>query len=100
MLKVLLLADATADPQLAAGVRAHILGSAFGPSVVFQRNPHSLEVQVVDELIGNARTGKIADLVRQALSPAAIMTSGSWSRLRVPHFMIARIIAHCRLLVP
>jgi hypothetical protein len=30
---------------------------------VFQRNPHSLEVTVVDKLIGNDRTGKIPSLV-------------------------------------
>jgi hypothetical protein len=35
--------------------------------VVFQRNPRSLEVTVVQSLIGNDRTGKIPDLVvRQA----------------------------------
>jgi phenylacetate-CoA ligase len=55
-----------ADPHLAARVREHLLGSAFGPSIVFQRNPDSLEVTVVDSLIGNDRTGKIPDLVRLA----------------------------------
>jgi phenylacetate-coenzyme A ligase PaaK-like adenylate-forming protein len=65
VLEVLLLADAAAGPDLADRVRAHIVGSAFGPSIVFQRSPHSLKVNVVDTLIGNARTGKIPDLVRR-----------------------------------
>lgn len=50
-------------PDLASRVREHILGAAFGPSIVFQRNPHSLEVDVVESLIGNERTGKIPSLV-------------------------------------
>lgn len=57
-------AGAGAAPDLASRVRDHILGSAFGPSIVFQRNPHSLEVDVVDSLIGNERTGKIPSLVQ------------------------------------
>jgi hypothetical protein len=65
VLEVLLQPTAGSDPQLATRVREHILGSAFGPSIVFQRNPHSLEVTVADSLIGNERTGKIPDLVRR-----------------------------------
>lgn len=65
ILQVLLLAAGDAGPRLATQVREHIVGSAFGPSIVFQRNPHSLEVSVVDSLIGNERTGKIPDLVVQ-----------------------------------
>jgi phenylacetate-CoA ligase len=65
VLEVLLLKNADAGPDLAARVREHIVGSAFGPSIVFQRNPHSLEVTVVDALIGNHRTGKIPNLVRR-----------------------------------
>lgn len=64
VLEVLLLASAQAGPELATQVREHIMGSAFGPSIVFQRNPHSLRVSVVDSLIGNERTGKIPNLVR------------------------------------
>jgi phenylacetate-coenzyme A ligase PaaK-like adenylate-forming protein len=63
LLEVLLLPSGEAGPRLAEEVREHIVGSAFGPSVVFQRNPHSLAVRVVDTLIGNDRTGKISDLV-------------------------------------
>jgi phenylacetate-CoA ligase len=68
VLEVLLLAAGDADPQLATQVREHILGSAFGPSIVFQRNPHSLEVTVAESLIGNERTGKIPDLVVRTTS--------------------------------
>ena len=63
VLEVLLLATADSDHGLAERVREHIVGSAFGPSIVFQRNPHSLEVSVVESLIGNDRTGKIPNLV-------------------------------------
>ena len=63
ILELLLLPSGGPDPGLAAAVREHIVGSAFGPSIVFQRNPHSLEVTVVDKLIGNDRTGKIPSLV-------------------------------------
>jgi phenylacetate-coenzyme A ligase PaaK-like adenylate-forming protein len=63
VVEVLLLATGEADPLLPEQVRAHILGSGFGPSIVFQRNPHSLEVTVVEALVGNDRTGKIPNLV-------------------------------------
>lgn len=63
VLEVLLLAARDADPELTTHVRQHILGSAFGPSIVFQRNADSLEVTVVESLIGNERTGKISNLV-------------------------------------
>jgi phenylacetate-CoA ligase len=63
VLEVLLLASGSAGPSLADEVRAHILASAFGPSIVFQRNPHSLRVRVVQTLLGNDRTGKIPSLV-------------------------------------
>lgn len=63
VLEILLLVTADADPRVAAGVREHIVGSGFGPSIVFQRNPHSLEVKTVEALIGNERTGKVSSLV-------------------------------------
>jgi phenylacetate-CoA ligase len=63
VLEVLLLATGLADPGLADRVRAHIVGSGFGPSDFFQAVPDSLEVKVVDTLIGNERTGKIPQLV-------------------------------------
>jgi len=63
VLEVLVLADGSAAPDLAGRVRTHLLGSAFGPSIVFQRSADALEVSVVDALIGNARTGKISNLV-------------------------------------
>lgn len=63
VLEVLLLATASSGPSLADSVRDHIMGSAFGPSVVFQRNPHALQVRVVESLLGNDRTGKIPSLV-------------------------------------
>jgi len=63
VLQVLVLAAGSADKDLADRVRRHLLGSAFGPSIVFQRNPHALEVSVVPALIGNERTGKISNLV-------------------------------------
>jgi phenylacetate-coenzyme A ligase PaaK-like adenylate-forming protein len=62
VLEVLVLGDA---PGLAERVRDHILGSAFGPSIVFQRNPDTLKVTVVQALLGNDRTGKIPNLVRR-----------------------------------
>jgi len=65
VLEVLLLTTADASPRVAEDVRGHIVGSGFGPSIVFQRNPQSLQVRVVDALHGNARTGKIPDLVRR-----------------------------------
>jgi phenylacetate-coenzyme A ligase PaaK-like adenylate-forming protein len=65
LLEVLLLTTPDAEASLADGVRDHIVGSAFGPSIVFQRNPQSLQVRVVDALHGNDRTGKIPDLVRR-----------------------------------
>lgn len=63
VMEVLLLAAGDADPRLADRVREHLVGSAFGPSIVFQRNPHALVVRVVESLVGNDRTGKIPDLV-------------------------------------
>jgi len=63
VLEILLLATGDASPTVATQVREHIVGSAFGPSIVFQRNPRSLEVTVVESLIGNERTGKIPNLV-------------------------------------
>jgi phenylacetate-CoA ligase len=66
VLEVRLLPAGPADPALATRVREHLLGSGFGPSIVFQRNPDSLEVVVVDTLLGNERTGKIPNLVRLA----------------------------------
>jgi len=66
VLAVRLLPAGPAAPDLADRVRQHILASGFGPSIVFQRNPDSLEVSVVDTLTGNDRTGKIPSLVVQA----------------------------------
>lgn len=66
VLEVRLLPAGPAATDLAGRVREHILGSAFGPSIVFQRNPDSLEVSVVDTLIGNDRTGKVPSLVVRA----------------------------------
>jgi phenylacetate-CoA ligase len=63
VLEVRLLPAGPPAPDLATRVRQHILGAAFGPSIVFQRTPDSLEVSVVDKLIGNDRTGKIPSLV-------------------------------------
>jgi phenylacetate-coenzyme A ligase PaaK-like adenylate-forming protein len=65
ILEVLVLPAPGAGAELAGRVREHITGSAFGPSIVFQRNPHALEVHVVPALIGNERTGKIPNLVRR-----------------------------------
>jgi len=76
VLEVLLLATGDTSPTLATQVREHIVGSAFGPSIVFQRNPHSLEVTVVESLIGNERTGKIPDLVVQQMARAERRSEG------------------------
>jgi phenylacetate-CoA ligase len=62
VLEVLLLAARDAD-GVAQRVRDHVVSSAFGPSIVFQRVPESLRVTVTDALISNDRTGKTADLV-------------------------------------
>lgn len=62
VLEVLLLAAKDAS-DVAQRVRDHIVASAFGPSIVFQRVPESLLVTVADALIGNDRTGKTANLV-------------------------------------
>ncbi len=63
MLEVLVLPGRDADPDLADRVRDFIVASAFGPSIVFQRNPDSLLVSTVDDLISNERTGKTSNLV-------------------------------------
>jgi phenylacetate-CoA ligase len=68
VLEVLLLAAHDASAQLDSEVREHIVGSAFGPSVVFQRQPDALEVTVAESLIGNERTGKIPNLVKRQVS--------------------------------
>lgn len=65
VLEVLVLPAGEPDARLADRVRDHIVSSAFGPSIVFQRNPHALEVTVVEKLLGNDRTGKIPNLVRR-----------------------------------
>jgi phenylacetate-CoA ligase len=62
VLEVLLLAARDAG-DVAGRVREHIVSSAFGPSIVFQRVPESLRVTVADALISNDRTGKTANLV-------------------------------------
>jgi phenylacetate-CoA ligase len=62
VLEVLLLAARDAD-GVAERVREHIVASAFGPSIVFQRIPESLVVTVADALVSNDRTGKTANLV-------------------------------------
>jgi phenylacetate-CoA ligase len=63
VLAVRVLAAGAAGADLADRVHRHLLGSAFGPSVVFQRNADALEVSVVPALIGNERTGKVPNLV-------------------------------------
>jgi phenylacetate-CoA ligase len=63
VLEVRVLAAGSAGADLADRVHRHLLGSAFGPSVVFQRNADALEVSVVAALIGNERTGKVPNLV-------------------------------------
>ncbi len=65
VLEVLVLPSGSSEDGLADRVREHILGSAFGPSIVFQRNADALECRVVDALIGNERTGKISNLVKR-----------------------------------
>lgn len=59
-----LVADLAAVPGVAR-TQLVVREAADGGSVlqVFQRNPHSLEVDVVESLIGNERTGKIPSLV-------------------------------------
>ncbi|WP_433617738.1 phenylacetate--CoA ligase family protein [Dactylosporangium sp. CA-139114] len=68
VLEVLVLPGGAPQAGLAEDVRRHLLGSAFGPSIVFQRNADALEVSVVEALVGNERTGKVPNLVRR---PAA-----------------------------
>jgi phenylacetate-coenzyme A ligase PaaK-like adenylate-forming protein len=65
VLEVLVLPSGPAGADVAGAVRRHLLASAFGPSVVFQRNPHALHVRVVEALVGNERTGKVPNLVRR-----------------------------------
>lgn len=62
VLEVLLLAARDTE-EVARRVREHLVASAFGPSIVFQRVPESLVVTVTDALISNDRTGKTANLV-------------------------------------
>ncbi|PZS36542.1 MAG: hypothetical protein DLM59_00995 [Pseudonocardiales bacterium] len=64
-LDVLVLASREAGPGLAEGLRAHILGSAFGLSTVFNHDPEAFEVRIVDALISNDRTGKTSNLVQR-----------------------------------
>ncbi|MFC7547909.1 AMP-binding protein [Plantactinospora sp. GCM10030261] len=66
LLEVLVQPRRDAAPDLADRVRSHLLGSGFGPSIVFQRNPDALSVTVVDRLVANERTGKVANLIRRA----------------------------------
>ena len=66
VLEVRVLAAGAADADLADRVHRHLLGSAFGPSIVFQRSAEALEVSVVAALIGNERTGKVPNLVVRA----------------------------------
>ncbi|MGI5242455.1 phenylacetate--CoA ligase family protein [Dactylosporangium sp. CA-139066] len=65
VLEVLVLPSAAAGPDVADAVRGHLLASAFGPSIVFQRNADALRVSVVAALVGNERTGKVPNLVRR-----------------------------------
>lgn len=66
VLEVLVVPRRDAGADLAGQVRAHILGSAFGgPSTAFHRDPEALEVQVVEALISNERTGKTANLIQR-----------------------------------
>jgi len=62
-LEVRLMADGRAGPELATEVRAQIVEAAFGPSDMFLEHPDSLAVQVVESLVANERTGKVAQLV-------------------------------------
>lgn len=63
VLEVLVLPARDAAADLADQVREFILASAFGPSIVFQRNPDALLVTSVDALVSNERTGKTSNLV-------------------------------------
>jgi phenylacetate-CoA ligase len=53
--------DAALD--LPAQLRAHIVGSAFGLSTVFNHDPESFQVLLVDAPVANDRTGKTSNLV-------------------------------------
>jgi phenylacetate-CoA ligase len=65
-LEVLVVPARDAETDLAERVRDHILGSAFGgPSTAFHRDPEALVVRLVEELIHNERTGKVAGLVQR-----------------------------------
>jgi phenylacetate-CoA ligase len=69
LLAVLVVPARDAPADLAERVRAHILSSAFGgPSTAFHRDPEALEVRLVDSLIHNERTGKVANLVQRQAS--------------------------------
>lgn len=62
---VLLLTGPDAAPDLATTLRAEIFSSTFTLSTAFLHDPDNFQVEVVDALICNERTGKTASLVQR-----------------------------------
>jgi phenylacetate-coenzyme A ligase PaaK-like adenylate-forming protein len=62
-LDVLVVATRDAAPDLPEQLRTHIVGSAFGLSTVFNHDPESFRVRLVDAPVANERTGKTSNLV-------------------------------------
>lgn len=66
LLEVLVVPAHDAGPDLAGRLREHILATALGgPNTLFHRDPGALAVRLVDALVHNERTGKVADLVER-----------------------------------
>ncbi|GIG64490.1 AMP-binding protein [Phytomonospora endophytica] len=63
-LEILVVPARDAASDLAERLRAHILSGGFGPGVLFQNDPSSFEVRLIDAAITNERTGKSANLIR------------------------------------
>jgi len=64
-LDVLVMPTKDAAPDLPARLRHHILGSAFGLSTVFNHDPESFQVRLVDAPVANERTGKTSNLIQR-----------------------------------
>ncbi|WP_412543467.1 AMP-binding protein [Longispora sp. K20-0274] len=64
-MEVLVVPARDAAPGLAERVREHLLHAAYGPATSFHRDPESLGVRLVEDLISNDRTGKTSGLVQR-----------------------------------
>jgi phenylacetate-coenzyme A ligase PaaK-like adenylate-forming protein len=64
---VLLLAGHDAPPDVAQRLRKELIAGTFTLSTAFQHDPESFQVNVVEALISNERTGKTSNFVTRDL---------------------------------